>query len=286
MQPLDIIISDFPESCKRELPHAADHGVHHRRDTLRIHIIACRVLTRELSYYAALSPHTVDITWLPQGLHDTPAKLREMVGGAIDALYKQREEGLVKHFPDVRALGYGLCSNGVVGLTARDVPLVVPRTDDCIALFLGSQERYLRVFHEFSGTYWLNNGWIETAFIPSASMLQEKRAQYAERYGEDNADFLMEQDMLWAKNYRTLGYIASPVYQCPAYPALAEETARFNGWQFRTFEGDTRLVRALAEGHWNTEEFLVCPPDHRIEAAYDGRKMIAVPVERRESHGG
>ena len=39
---------------------------------MRIHIIACRVLTRELSYLISQSPHTVDVTWLPQGLHDTP----------------------------------------------------------------------------------------------------------------------------------------------------------------------------------------------------------------------
>ena len=135
---------------------------------MRIHIIACRVLNRELSYYASQSPHIVDITWLPQGLHDTPAKLRMKVSETIDSLYEQWEKRELKHMPDVIVLGYGLCSNGVVGIQARDIPLVVPRTDDCIALFLGSQERYLRLFEEYNGTYWLNNGWIETAYIPAA----------------------------------------------------------------------------------------------------------------------
>ena len=58
---------------------------------MRIHIIACRVLTRELSYLISQSPHTVDITWLPQGLHDTPEKLRALIADAIDGLYRQRE---------------------------------------------------------------------------------------------------------------------------------------------------------------------------------------------------
>ena len=53
---------------------------------MRIHIIACRVLTRELSYLISQSPHTVDITWLPQGLHDTPEKLRALIADAIDGL--------------------------------------------------------------------------------------------------------------------------------------------------------------------------------------------------------
>lgn len=78
-----------------------------------------------------------------------------------------------------------------------------PRTDDCIALFLGSQERYLRLFEEYNGTYWLNNGWIETAYIPSLEMKEEMREDYIRRYGEENAEFLLEQDSLWIGNYNT-----------------------------------------------------------------------------------
>ena len=254
---------------------------------MRIHIIACRVFTRELSYYASMSPHTVDITWLPQGLHDTPARLRDMVVQTIDELYKQREQKLLKHFPDVIVLGYGLCSNGVVGIEARDIPIVVPRTDDCIALFLGSQQRYLRLFEEFGGTYWLNNGWIENAFIPSADMLAQRRREYVEQYGEDNADFLMEQDMLWAKNYRHMGYITSSVHKSQEHESLAREVAQQNGWQFREFEGDNRLLIDMVNGRWDEHEFLICPPDHRIEAAYDGGKITAIPIPREEvRHGG
>ena len=246
---------------------------------MRIHIIACRVLNRELSYYASQSPHIVDITWLPQGLHDVPSRLRESVSAAIGGLYKQRESRELKHFPDVIALGYGLCSNGVVGIEARDVPLVVPRTDDCIALFLGSQQRYLELFHTYGGTFLLNNGWVETAFIPTQELLEQKRREYAESYGEDNADFLMEQDMLWAKNYRHIGYISSPVYAAGAHRDTARKAAAYNGWSYEEFQGDSRLLRKLTTGEWDDREFLICPPHHRIEAAYDGAKLKAVPCE-------
>ena len=33
-------------------------------------------------------------------------------------------------------LGYGLCSMGVVGLKATHSMLIIPRQDDCIAIFL------------------------------------------------------------------------------------------------------------------------------------------------------
>jgi hypothetical protein len=135
---------------------------------LHIHIIACQVFLRELSYYASQSDNIITFTWLTQGLHDTPELLRKSVAQAIEQLHEQCASKMRKHIPDVIALGYGLCSNGVVGLSGGSLPLIVPKTDDCIALFLGSQKRYLQLFEKYNGTYWLNNGWVENAFIPSA----------------------------------------------------------------------------------------------------------------------
>lgn len=245
---------------------------------MRIHIIACRVFTRELSLYASQSPHAVDITWLPQGLHDTPEKLRQMLKGALDELYCQMKEQMMKHRPDYIVLGYGLCSNGVVGIESRDIPLVIPKTDDCIALFLGSQSRYLELFRKYNGTYWLNNGWIETAFIPSKEMFEKRYNEYTERYGKENADFLSEQDRLWKMNYNTCGYINSPAYECPEYPLLARKIAKENNWDYVELKGDARLVRCMTEGVWDRKEFLVCPPGHRIEATYDDDKIRAVSI--------
>lgn len=246
---------------------------------MRIHIIACRVLSRELSYYAALSPQTVDITWLPQGLHNTPDLLRQMLAETIEDIGRQRERNLLKYAPDCIALGYGLCSNGVLGLQAPGVPLIIPRTDDCIALFLGSQKRYMELFNQYPGTYWINNGWIESGAAPTRERMDAQRAEYVEKYGEDNADFLMEQDLLWAKNYGYCCYIDSPVYQNPSYPDFARNMARGHGWKYERFSGDTRMIQMLCEGTWNEREFLICPPGHRVEADYRGRKMRAVPVE-------
>ena len=39
---------------------------------MRIHIIACRIFERELSYLAAKSDNQVDLTWIGRGLHNTP----------------------------------------------------------------------------------------------------------------------------------------------------------------------------------------------------------------------
>ena len=242
---------------------------------MRIHIIACRVFSREISYFAALSPHTVDVTWLPQGLHDTPDELRRMLREAIDSIYDQIEKNLLKHRPDYIVLGYGLCSNGVVGLSSRDIPLVVPRTDDCIALFLGSQKRYLQLFERMNGTYWLNNGWIEA----SGTLVQQQETQaqrwqkYAEKYGEDNADFLIEQEGSWVAHYNTCAFIHSDVYESGEFLETAMRVARENDWAFEAFQGDARMIRAMTSGDWNDEEFLIVHPGHRVAADYSGKKV-------------
>ena len=245
---------------------------------MRIHIIACRVLTRELSYFASQSRNQVDITWLPQGLHDTPDKLRQMLCETLESLQAQIAQNMLKHKPDVIVLGYGLCSNGVVGVAAHDIPLIVPKTDDCIALFLGSQKRYLDLFKRYNGTYWLNNGWIETSPFRTVTALKTLRQRYVEDYGEDNADFLIEQEMLWIRNYNYCGYITSPVYHAPDYPCFARESADDNGWQYVELTGDMRMLQAMTDGTWGDEEFLVCPPGYKIEASYGPDKIKAIPV--------
>lgn len=73
-------------------------------------------------------------------------------------------------------LAYGLCSNRVIGLHSRSLPVIVPRCDDCISLFLGSAERYRKLFRELPGIYWYNNGWIEQAFTPSRENYVRQRA--------------------------------------------------------------------------------------------------------------
>lgn len=241
-------------------------------------MIACRVFNRELSYFAALSKNVVQITWLPQGLHDTPELLRKMVIENVGKLHREMERDPLRPAPDAIVLGYGLCSNGVAGVRSYEIPIVVPRTDDCIGIFLGSEERYLRLFREYGGTYWLNNGWIESAFIPSREMLEKKRRQYERDYGGENADYLMEQDLKWSKSYKYCGYIDSPVYRCPENPETARRVAAHNGWQLVRFDGDMRLLQKMVDGDWNEEEFLICPPNHRIEATNGPDKLRAVPA--------
>ncbi len=241
----------------------------------RLHIIACRVLQREFSAALSRAALPIDISYLPQGLHNTPDRLRVLLQAEIDQIFSFYQEGLTCRLPDAIVLGYGLCSRAVVGLTGRSLPLIIPRTDDCMALFLGSQACYLEHFHQHSGTYWLNNGWVEASRIPTKQEIESHRAALTDKYGEDNADFLIEQELLWTKNYRSCGFIDSPLFHNEAYCDLARQFAADFGWSFFRVDGNSRMIDDICHGVFPEEEYLICPPDYRVAESFDAGKIRA-----------
>ena len=90
-------------------------------------VIACRVFESLLE--KILPEGSFDhITYLDYGLHRVPEKLTHAVQEEIDAV----------ETPSLIVLGYGLCGNGLKGIQSGQHTLLIPRTDDCIAILLGS----------------------------------------------------------------------------------------------------------------------------------------------------
>ena len=119
--------------------------------TQRRIVIACPTVIEEMQ---PLLPAGVKTRVLDFGLHVNPDKLRQTLQQAIDEAAKKA--GTI-------ILGYGLCSNAVIGLYSANSTLVVPRVDDCIAIFLGSTAAYREQSQKEPGTYYLTKGWIEAA---------------------------------------------------------------------------------------------------------------------------
>lgn len=243
---------------------------------MNLHIISCQIFYRELSMAAAVSPNHTTVSWMPQGLHEKPENMPAALQAKIDRIEGELAAGNFRHPPEAIVMGYGLCSNGVVGLKARTIPLVIPRTDDCIALFLGSQKRYLELFHRYAGTYWVNGGWIEEAKLPSPEGYRQMREEFVELYGEENADFLMESGVGygWTKNYSACGYIRPAGYENPVWREQAKQFADTYGWDLFEAEGSNRLLDKLLGGEWD-EEFLVCRPGETVQGSGDEKKIIA-----------
>ena len=65
-------------------------------------------------------------------------------------------------------LGYSLCGNGLERINAGQHFLLIPRTDDCIAILLGFYQAYRPEMDKESGTYYLSKGWLEAGTNPLA----------------------------------------------------------------------------------------------------------------------
>ncbi len=236
---------------------------------MRLKCIGCEVLARPLYLCAARSPHIIDVELLKRGLHNDPPDLRAKLQARIDAAAGQGYEAVV--------MAYGLCGQATAGLTARDIPIIVPRAHDCITLFLGSRERYQDEFKKNSGTYWYALDYVEredeagSALALGAGSDTDLKAvyqEYVEKYGEDNADYLMEVMGAWQQHYNRAAYIDLGVGDGSAVEARARADAARRGWVFERVAGDMVLVRRLLEGDWG-QDFLVVPPGQRLVMTYD-----------------
>ncbi len=246
---------------------------------MRIKCIGCEVLARPIYLCAAHSPHIVDVEMLQRGLHNVPANLRDQLQDRIDATANQGYDAVV--------LAYGLCGQATAGLTAINTPLVVPRAHDCITLFLGSRQRYNEQFHNHSGTYWYTLDYIERDDGSGSSLalgsgtdtqLKDVYEEYVEKYGEDNADYLMEMMGAWQDHYKRAAYIDLGVGNGTAIEEQARADAARRNWTFDRVAGDLVLIRRLLAGDWD-QDFLVLQPGQQLKMTYDDEIIGCVLVD-------
>ena len=245
---------------------------------MHLKLIACEIFYRELCAAVARSVNQVDIEFLPKGLHDIgQAGMSARLGEALAAVDESKYEAVL--------LGYGLCSNGLVGLAAGRIPLVVPRAHDCITLFLGNKQRYLDYFQTHPGVYFKTSGWIERGeglsqyhqdSIQRLAGMAQTYEDLVAKYGEDNAAFLYEQLGNMTRNYNGLTFIEMGIEPDDRFERQAREEAAERGWKFEKLSGDMTLIQQLVDGPWDSDRFLVVPPGSRVAASFDEGIINAV----------
>ena len=249
---------------------------------MRLKLISCEIFYREMCTAVARSVNPVDVEFLPKGLHDIgSAKMLHRLQEAVDRVDASKYAAVL--------LGYGLCNNGLAGLTARAIPLVLPRAHDCITLFLGNKERYQDYFNNHPGVYFKTTGWIERGTnggdLSQLSIAHQMGmdASYEElvaKYGEDNAKYLYEELCDTVKNYSQLTFIEMGVEPDDSFERRTREDAKERGWKFEKVAGDLSMIQRLVDGTWDAKEFLLVPPGWRVMAKYDEGIVAAEEAPR------
>jgi len=212
----------------------------------RTKVIACATIIEEM---LPLMPPDMSYEALDFGLHLYPVNLRDTLQATIDAASAEVETII---------LGYGLCSMAVVGLKATNCTLVVPRVDDCIAIFLGSRASYKEQSSREPGTYYLTKGWILVNYTPF-----EEHRRLVERYGQERADRMIK---LMLKNYTRLAFIYTGQYEQERYRDYARRAAEQFELRYEEIPGSTAFVKKMIFGPWD-DDFVVAQPGQTISYA-------------------
>ena len=206
-------------------------------------LIACPAVLGELAEGAV---EGVDCRELEAQLHISPERLKEALRVAVaDA-----------DVPGATiVLGYGLCSNSVLGLKTEHATLVVPKVDDCIAMLLGSNEAFAAETEKQRGSYF-----VARAYLEACDTLMSEHKKLAAKRGRERAEKMMR---LLLVHYTRIVLIDTGRYDLGPYRASVVDFAGTFDLAVEEVPGTTRILDALVEGGWG-DDFVVAPPGHEL----------------------
>ena len=215
-------------------------------------LIACRTLEKEISYILDHEPVNIDmVLYVPSGLHNTTARLQEAVREQMRRLEGTGVERLL--------LCFGLCGNMVDGLTTGDYETVMPKTDDCITLLLGSAERR-RYLDETKRGYFLTEGWLQ-----GKANLHSEYQKAVEMYGQEMADDIFR-EIFQGYRYLTLIDTGQPDY--PAFVQEGKKIAEDFGLEPLPVKGETGWLKEYLlqdiEQLTTQDKVVIYPPHSRM----------------------
>jgi hypothetical protein len=207
-------------------------------------IVACETLKQEL--LAAMEKRGCDypVIWVDAGKHTWPDKLRVAVQEAVDGIPPLYETVL---------LLFGFCGNAMVGIEARNHRLVMPKTADCIPLFIGSRKE-----RETYGTrtYFFTEGYLNSG----GSMISDASRIY-ERYGEEDGLYILKKML---GHYQDFAVVNTGVFDIGAVKARVDDFAKSLDIPVKLIPGSLRFIDALLAGAWQDDVFLMLEPGGKI----------------------
>jgi hypothetical protein len=215
-------------------------------------IVACAVIVEELR---SRLPAGAECETLDFGLHRSPELLRAKLQETID-----KSAGCQNI-----VLAFGLCGMSVIGLRSESATLILPRADDCIAVFLGSRKAYLKQQNNFPGTLFLSKGWIEGRIDdtnPTAVVYRNLLEKYGEQRAKRMFDVYLARQPL--RHYSRLAFITTDSESdLDQYKGIARRRASDLGLAYIEIPGSTAFMDKIAAGVWD-EEFIVVRPGRPI----------------------
>ena len=209
-------------------------------------ICACRTIEDEINFVLKENSIDIPVIYMEAGLHEKPANLKSALQETIDGVDDV----------DFILLGYALCGNGLLGLSSKNATLVLPQYHDCLAILLGSDERYRACLGTKMGAFFLTRGWMEH-FNPKQKLYEVM----VPKFGHEKA---LRFAKLVLVNYKRFALIETEAYDRETTFREMEELAHFFDLQTHRMQGTLDVLRKLVKAEWD-EKFQVIPLGREIK---------------------
>ena len=239
-------------------------------------VLACEMIEDEvrlvLDRVAAATGRRPPLVWIPAGLHERPERLRDHLQGLVDRLDAGAAAGEPVALASVRPglgpaderaeevivpagvthvlLALGFCGNGLLDLRSQTLPLVFPRVDDCISLFLndgGLREDIKRDARAF----YFTRGWLD-----HDNPLLQSYDRWKELKGPEEALRFRKMSLRGYKRVTLIDTGAFPLDDAaPRTKELADELELDHA----EVPGSLVLLERLLTGPWDSEVVVVRP---------------------------
>ncbi len=213
--------------------------------TVRTAVIACGTIRPELEAVMEECGCSYPAVFLDAALHDRPEDLRREIQKQLDTLTET----------DRVLLSFGYCGGAAAGLCTGDFEMILPKADDCITMFFGSEE-VRRAVPDERYTFFLTEGWIS-----SERNLLGEYERLRGRYGEKRADRVMS---AMYRNYHAVGLVDTGLFERAPQEEKARQTADLLHLDLRIFEGTGEWLRKLLLGPYG-EGFIRIGPHETVE---------------------
>jgi hypothetical protein len=115
--------------------------------------------------------------------------------------------------------------------------------------------------------------------MPGKERLDSIFQQYKEKYGEENAEYLMQIEQRWIHDYSNAAYVDLGFYDTNEYKKFTQKCALELSWNYDELAGDRQLIMNFLEGNWSPEDFLIVEPGEKVVASHDEQILTVKKVK-------
>ena len=210
-------------------------------------VLACQTIAPELERVVEELSFDSPILYMDGSLHDRPDALRNALQERLDHIANV----------DLVILAMGCCGGATAGLRSHGFSLVLPRVDDCLTLFLGSQDKRSAISGK-APTYLFTKGWLDSEH----SILAE-HARNTEKFGAKRADHILH---VMYQHYEHIALIDTGIFAVgPQLSKLEEISELLSVKHVEVIEGTMGFIHRLLTGPYD-ERFVVKGPYEQVES--------------------